>query len=184
MSRTLPPGLLALAGLLGVAAPCPADVIVRTPRVRVVVGPVAACGVGVYGVPAPVVVTAAQPPVVVPAQPLVVVPTQSPVVVPAPPMPAPAGLPPGTAVPAPVVLTPAPPMTHQEFARIFKPLPGKYEVVLLHPGSKRPVNVCFTLPEGCPRVVVHHRELVFDYGRHHEVVIRFALGGRVRVVTR
>ena len=72
----------------------------------------------------------------------------------------------------------------QEFARIFKPLPGKYEVVLIHPGNKRPVNVCFTLPDGCPRVIVHHRELVFDYGRHHEVAIRFALGGRVRVVTR
>jgi hypothetical protein len=199
MSRTLSLSLLALAGLLGVTAPCPADVIVRTPRVRVVVGPVVACGlgvtypaprfVGVYRVPPSVVVTVAQPPVVVPAQP--------PVIVPAPPMPAPApaGLPPGTVVlppgtvapapaPAPVVLTPAPPMTHQEFARIFKPLPGKYEVVLIHPGSKRPVNVCFTLPDGCPRVVVHHRELVFDYGRHHEVAIRFALGGRVRVITR
>jgi hypothetical protein len=162
MSRTLPLSLLALAGLLGVTA----------------------AGVA-----------AAQPPVVVPAQPQVVVPAQPQVVVPPPPMPAPAGLPPGTVVlppgtgvpapgPAPIIVTPAPPLTHQEFARIFKPLPGKYEVVLIHPGSKRPVNVCFTLPDGCPRVRVHHRELVFDYGRHHEVCIRFALGGRVRVVNR
>jgi hypothetical protein len=197
MSRTLPLGLLALAGLLGVATPGRADVVVRAPRVRVVVGPVVPCGLGftcrlplvrVYRVPPPVVVAVAQPPAVAP-------PAQPPVVVTPPPMPPPTGLPPGTAVippgdvgPAPVppavIVTPAPPLTHQEFARIFKPLPGKYEVVLIHPGSKRPVNVCFTLPDGCPRVRVHHRELVFDYGRHHEVCIRFALGGRVRVINR
>jgi hypothetical protein len=198
MSRTSRLGLLALAGLLGPAAPGRADVIVRTSHVRVVVGPVIPCGLGftcrlplvqVYRVPPPVVVAVAQPPVVVPAQP--------PGTVLPPPMPpaGPAGVPPGTVVlppgaavpapgPAPVVVTPAPPLTHQEFARIFKPLPGKYEVVFIHPGSRRPVNVCFTLPDGCPRVLVRHRELVFDYGRHHEVVIRFALGGRVRVVTR
>jgi hypothetical protein len=127
----------------------------------------------------------AQPPGAIPQMPPVVVPQpQPPVVIPPPPTP----VPPGTVIPAPVppavVLTPAPPMTHQEFARIFKPLPGKYEVTLIHPGSRRPVNVCFTLPDGCPRVRVRHRELAFDYGRHHEVVIRFALGGRVRVVTR
>jgi hypothetical protein len=123
----------------------------------------------------------AQPPVVVPGGP-------PPVVVPQPPVPVPAPVPPGAIVPVPpnppVVLTPAPPMTHREFARIFKPMPGRYEVVLIHPGSRRPVHICFTLPEGCPRVRVHHRELVFDYGHHHEVVIRFALAGRVRVVTR
>ena len=126
----------------------------------------------------------AQPPGVVPPAPApVVVPPLPPVD-----LPPPTPVPPGVVVPAPVppavVLTPAPPMTHQEFAHIFKPLPGKYEVTFIHPGSKRPVNVCFTLPDGCPRVRVRHRELVFDYGRHHEVVIRFALGGRVRVVTR
>jgi hypothetical protein len=130
----------------------------------------------------------AQPPVVVPGdQPPAVVP-QPPVPVP---MPVPMPAPPGSIVPvppnpsaAPVVLTPAPPMSHREFARIFKPMPGRYEVMLIHPGSRRPVPVCFTLPDGCPRVKVRHRELVFDYGHHHEVVIRFALGGRVRVVTR
>jgi hypothetical protein len=115
---------------------------------------------------------------------------QSPPVPPPPvPVPTPPGPPPGSVVPLPpgpppVVLTPAPPMTHQEFARIFKPLPGKYEVVLIHPGSHRPVPVCFTLPEGCPRVKVHRRELVFDYGRRHQVAIRFAVHGRVRVVNR
>jgi hypothetical protein len=114
---------------------------------------------------------------------------QSPPLLPPPPMPVP--VPPGSIVPVPgnlpappVVLTPAPPMSHREFARIFKPMPGRYEVTLIHPGSHRPVHVCFTLPEGCPHVVVRHRELVFDYGHHHQVVIRFALFGHVRVVTR
>jgi len=74
-------------------------------------------------------------------------------------------------------------MTPEQFARVFKPLPGKYEVTLIHPGSKRPVAVCFTLPEGCPRVTAHHRDLIFDYGRQ-EVHVRFAIGGRVKVTTR
>jgi hypothetical protein len=84
-------------------------------------------------------------------------------------------------LPPPQVLIPATrPMTHQEFAALFKPAPGTYEVVLLHPGSKCPVTVCFTLPAGCPEVRVHRRELIFDYGRY-EVEIRFQIGGRVRV---
>src|SRR5262245_46751123 len=99
---------------------------------------------------------------------------------PVPPPPAPPGgvVPPPKSLPPalpPVVLTPAPPMTHQEFARIFKPLPGNYEVVLIHPGTHRPVPVNFTLPEGNPRVKVHRRELVFDYGRRHQVTVRFAV---------
>ncbi len=163
MIRTFHISLLALAGLLAGSVSAQPPVVIQPAQ------------------PPPVVVPGGQPPVVIPPQPA--------------PMPAPvppgAVLPPGSIVPvpanpsaAPVVLTPAPPMTHREFARVFKPLPGKYEVVLIHPGSHRPVPVCFTLPDGCPAVRVRHRELVFDYGRHHEVVIRFALGGRVRVVTR
>jgi hypothetical protein len=128
----------------------------------------------------------ARPVLVVQAPPVVVVP---PMVVPPPMPPAPAQLPgqlPGPIVsqpaPAPVVVMPAPAvvMTHEQFARAFKPLPGRYEVTLLHPGSKCPVTVCFTLPDGCPRVEVRRREIVFDYGRH-EVEIRFALFGKVKV---
>jgi hypothetical protein len=105
---------------------------------------------------------------------------------PAPEPPGAVGPPPKALPPAlpPVVVTPAPPMTHQEFARIFKPMPGTYEVVLVHPGTRRPVPVSFTLPDGHPRVKVHRRELVFDYGRRHQVTVRFAVGGRVRVVNR
>ena len=86
---------------------------------------------------------------------------------------------------APAVALPAPtrvrPPTHAEFARHFQPLPGRYEVVLLHPDTHRPVQVCFTLPPGCPKKVrVERRELEFDYGRY-EVEIRFDRRGGVRV---
>ena len=86
---------------------------------------------------------------------------------------------------APAVVLPAPtpvrPPTHAEFARHFQPLPGRYEVVLLHPDTRCPVQVCFTLPPGCPKKVrVERRELEFDYGRY-EVEIRFDRRGGVRV---
>src|SRR5262245_768352 len=87
---------------------------------------------------------------------------------------------------APAVVLPAPtpvrPPTHAEFARHFQPLPGRYEVVLLHPYTHCPVQVCFTLPPGCPKKVrVERRELEFDYGRR-EVEIRFYRDGGVRVM--
>ncbi|MCZ2340842.1 MAG: hypothetical protein LC104_03495 [Bacteroidales bacterium] len=90
------------------------------------------------------------------------------------------------AYPAPVAgvpsmsLFPAPPMTHQQFAAIFQPIPGTHKVVLLHPKTGQPVEVCFTLPPGCPKVNVGRRYLEFDYGRV-EVEIRFGCCGRVKV---
>jgi hypothetical protein len=88
-------------------------------------------------------------------------------------------------LPAPTPLpvpTPLRPPTHAEFARHFQPLPGNYEVVLLHPFTHCPVQVCFTLPPGCPKKVrVERRELEFDYGRC-EVEIRFYRNGSVRVM--
>jgi hypothetical protein len=97
-------------------------------------------------------------------------------------------LPPGTVAPpqpGPVQTTIPPPqarpLTPAEFAASFKPGPGNYEVVLLHPRSGQPVQVNFTLPPGqLRRIRVSRLHLVFDYGRQ-EVTIRFLLGGRVRV---
>jgi len=120
--------------------------------------------------PAPPIVVpgpAVQAPQVQPPGPIVSVPGQLP----------PAVAPPGVLLPA------APVMTPQQFAQTFKPLPGRYEVTLIHPGSRRPVTVCFTLPDGCPRVRTHHRDLIFDYGRQ-EVHVRFQVGGRVKVTAR
>jgi hypothetical protein len=90
-------------------------------------------------------------------------------------------LPPPTAVLPPAVL-PLQPMTVSEFVAAFKPLPGKYEVLLIHPKTGCPVKVCFTLPPGCLRNVkfTGHR-LVFDYKCQCNVVIWFFHSGKVWV---
>ena len=89
----------------------------------------------------------------------------------------------GSTVPA-TVISPAScahPITLSDFARSFKPAPGTYKVTFLHPVKCCPVEVCFTLPCGCPHVCVGKRELVFDYGCQ-QVAIRFKLlCGGVRV---
>jgi hypothetical protein len=70
-----------------------------------------------------------------------------------------------------------------DFCKSFKPAPGHYEVLFLHPVKCCPVWVCFTLPPGCAKVCCSKREIVFDYGcRDKDVVIRFKLlCGGVRV---
>ncbi|MCC6419299.1 MAG: hypothetical protein IT429_13780 [Gemmataceae bacterium] len=203
MTRTCTLFTLALAGMLGVTSQAHAFRIRLGCLRPVVCRPVLPCGIGLFGCRLPALldccrsVIAAPPISVNPLPPPVVVPPMppaAPTALPAPapivsvpsqfgPVPvAPVPQPPVIVAPAPVVAAPAI-MTHEEFARVFRPLPGRYEVTLIHPGSRRPVPVCFTLPDGCPRVRVHRRELVFDYGRH-EVEIRFQLGGRVRVTSR
>jgi hypothetical protein len=95
---------------------------------------------------------------------------------------------PDSALPPPAILPPsvAPPLrplTLQEFAAAFnKPLPGKYEVMLIHPKKGCPVKVCFTLPPGCIRKVrVTEHKIVFDYKCQRDVVIRFLCCGKVWV---
>jgi hypothetical protein len=76
------------------------------------------------------------------------------------------------------------PLTLAEFANNFKPAPGSYEVVLVHPVSKAPVAVRFTLPKGSPKTVrVLPRQLVFNYGRE-TVRLRFKADGGVKVISR
>lgn len=98
-----------------------------------------------------------------------------PPVVPFPPVPAPRPVPPPP---------PSRPPTIFEFARTVKPLPGKYDVVLCHPYTGRPVRVCFQLPPGCVKVVVRKKllcyEIDFDYG-NFEIELNFGRRGRVRV---
>ena len=55
-------------------------------------------------------------------------------------------------LPAPSLL-PVRPLTVNEFVSAFKPLPGQYEVLLVHPKTGCPVKVCFTLKPGCIRTV-------------------------------
>jgi hypothetical protein len=73
-------------------------------------------------------------------------------------------------------------MTHREFADTFKPAPGTYDVVLLHPVTNKPVQVTFTLPPGVVyNVRTFPRQINFDYGHRRDVTIRFLADGRVRV---
>jgi hypothetical protein len=86
--------------------------------------------------------------------------------------------------PMPVLplVEPIPPLTLCDFCKAFVPLPGNYEVVLLHPVKKCPVKVCFTLPPGCPKVHCGKLKVKFDYGKR-AVVIRFKLLGGKYTVT-
>ncbi len=94
-------------------------------------------------------------------------------------LPPPAMLPPtGT----PPVVIPVRPMTVNEFVAAFKPLPGKYEVLLIHPKTGVPVKVHFALPPGCIRTVrVTAHKIAFVYAGRCDVVIRFLHSGKVWV---
>ena len=99
----------------------------------------------------------------------------------------PIGPPPQPVIPKPVTPRPRPvarPLTIHEFARTVKPLPGRYEVLLCHPYTGKPVRVCFDLPQGCPKVIVRKKlfcyEIDFDYGKF-EIELNFSRRGRVRV---
>jgi hypothetical protein len=89
--------------------------------------------------------------------------------------------------PPPVVVVPVAPVPQpaavlpQDFARTFQPMPGHYSVTFVHTRTNQPVTVAFDLPQGSPRVYYAQHSLVFDYGRH-EVEIRFAIGGKARVI--
>jgi hypothetical protein len=172
MRKHLVVALGALIALLAMTAAAQADVFVRVPFVRVYVGD--APGSVVVSPPfiRPIVVDRPAPP----PQPIIIgrpvdvppVTTQDRVIVPEP---RPAA--------TPVVANRAP--TLDEFAKTFKPAPGKYEVVIQHPVTCEPVTVCFMLPEGSPKKVrVHPRQIDFDYGKT-DVTIRFIRDGRVRV---
>jgi len=85
--------------------------------------------------------------------------------------------------PQPYPIPIAPPIpTMKEFFGHFKPCPGKYEIVVLHPCSNKPVQVCFTLPD-CPlkNYEVNKRSVEFDYQNGFEVDIIFRLFGKVDV---
>jgi hypothetical protein len=84
-------------------------------------------------------------------------------------------------IPAPKGIPVLPPryMTHREFAATFRPYPGNYEVTLIHPYTRRPVLVRFSLPPGrIKEVDADPSELRFDYGSW-ELEVHFKRDGRV-----
>ncbi len=162
MRSALRTSLLALAALAGTAATAWADIFIQVPFVTVRVGrqrpPVIPVSNPVYRPPTTPADFGEPPPVPVDD----IAPPPRPVV---------------TQPPVTVARVP----TLSEFAASFQPLPGTYKVVLQHPVTCAPVEVCFTLPPGCPRKVrVRPRELDFVYPGH-TVAIRFVHNGTVRV---
>ncbi len=174
MRSVLPASLLALAALAGTATTVRADIFIHVPFVTIRVGrpqPVIPVSAPVYQPPTTPANVGEPPPG--PGEP-------PPVPVPDTPLPAPRPLVTPPAVPPPAVAV-GRALTLREFAASFQPLPGTYKVVLQHPVTCAPVEVCFTLPPGCPRRVrVRPRELDFVY-RGHTVAIRFVHNGTVRV---
>jgi hypothetical protein len=183
MRNTVVAVVLAASGFALGAAPAAADVIIRGPfgRMIVVTAPVdVRLGSGTtVSAPAPVAArtgpTTTEPPIVSTSRPVVRPEMEVDI------LPLPQVLPPAkgsVALSTPTLaVAPIPP---RDFAKIIKPVPGRYEVLFQHPVNKQPVNVSFELPPGTPRVSYCLNSLVFDYGRH-EVEIRFKLGGKVVV---
>jgi hypothetical protein len=68
----------------------------------------------------------------------------------------------------------------EEFARCFRPTAGGHSEWVIHPITHQPVEICFDLPHGSPRVEVNRRSLEFDFGRR-EVGIQFLPNGTVDV---
>jgi hypothetical protein len=91
-----------------------------------------------------------------------------------------------------VVVIPSPPVvvahepvlpvyTLDTFARDFRPVEGHHRILVLHPVTKCPVEVCFELPCGKLREFdVNRRSIEFDYGKH-EVRLLFRHNGKVDV---
>ena len=152
-------GLAALAGCWFLSPEARADVFVRAPFVTVHVGPPGVY-VGVFGRPVAVVANSPAP--------MRKKTTKRQIET----LPAPR--------PVPEVEEPVP--TLAEFVESFRPSRGEHDVMVVHPVTKKPVNVSFKLPAGKPKQVrIQGRELGFDYG-NREVAIRFLRDGRVRVL--
>jgi hypothetical protein len=183
MKRTLLPAALALLLVAALVPAARADVEIRVPYVYVRVGQ-------------PIIIRAPFVRLVLPG-PSCMVPRATPkstVAVPGDPPPVPVEAVPNRLVP-PVQTTPtreaAPPaksakeiMTIKEFASSFKPSPsgGKYEVVLQHPTTGKPVTVAFTLPPGSPKKITAGRlRLEIRYAKGRPVVVRFFRNGNVVV---
>ena len=71
--------------------------------------------------------------------------------------------------------------TPQQFAATFVPVEGKYEAVFLHPSTKQPVRVWFTLPRGHWQVFAAPKAVVFLSPQFGRVQLYFKGNGRVVV---
>lgn len=73
-------------------------------------------------------------------------------------------------------------VTLSEFSRFFTPTPGKHDVWVIHPVTRQPVKVCFTLPGGKLREFdVSRHTIRFEFSHGQEVDIFFHNNGTVDV---
>ena len=73
-------------------------------------------------------------------------------------------------------------VTLGEFSRFFTPTPGRHDVWVVHPVTRQPVKVCFTLPPGrLQEFEVDRRTIRFEFRNGQEVEIEFRNNGTVRV---
>lgn len=73
-------------------------------------------------------------------------------------------------------------VTLGEFSRFFTPSPGKHDVWVIHPSTRQPVKVCFTLPPGKLREFdVTRHAIRFEFSHGYEVDIVFHHNGTVNV---
>lgn len=84
----------------------------------------------------------------------------------------------------PVVVQPQLPVYCLDtFVRDFRPCAGTHHIAIIHPVTKCPVEVCFTLPDRKLREVeVKRREIEFEYGLgFKKVTLEFRRDGTVKV---
>src|SRR5262245_17575499 len=73
-------------------------------------------------------------------------------------------------------------VTLSEFSRFFTPTPGRHDVWVIHPVTRQPVRVVFTLPGGrLENFDVNSRSIRFDFRSGRSVDIDFRNNGTVRV---
>lgn len=93
--------------------------------------------------------------------------------------------PPEIVLPAPLPPTPLPPPrvpTLDEFIAGFVPLPGIHDVTVIHPTSRKPVNLVFRLPDLPLRKTYNSKtRITFDYGKTEVTLIFRLIGGKVDV---
>ncbi|VTR99340.1 hypothetical protein [Tuwongella immobilis] len=64
----------------------------------------------------------------------------------------------------------------KEFFTCFDATPGKHIATVQHPTSKKPVQICFVLPNACLKEVdVNRRSVEFEYKDGKEVTVLFRL---------
>lgn len=175
------------------AAEAQAQVFVRAPFVRVVVGPEVQIRApfvnlriptGGYYYSSPPGPTFLPPTIHYPPAPPAVVPPRAPDFEAPPPREVPGKPMPPVDPDEPAPLAGGGVLTPTEFAKTFQARAGSYEVLLRNPLTGKPERIRFTLPEGMPESVrVDGSSIRFDYGMRRFVRIEFDKEG-AQVVSR